>query len=295
MNILCNLCPRNCLVDRNKKLGYCNAPNKIKISLASLHHWEEPCISMNNGSGTIFFTHCNLKCVYCQNSKISTDGVGKEISISKFADICLSLQAKGAHNINLVTPTMYAPLIIKGIKLAKSKGLIIPIIYNTSSYENIDTIKKLKGIIDIYLADFKYFDNDYAVKYSAAPNYKEVTKLAIDEMYKQVGKNVFDEEGLMIRGIIVRHLILPDLYDDAKKIIEYLYETYNDNIYLSIMNQYTPINYNPKFPSLNNKIPEQEYNNIINFACDLGIKKAFIQEKGTCSLSFIPDFNTDNI
>lgn len=291
----CSLCPRNCMVDRSKSVGFCGINDKIVISLASLHQWEEPCISLNNGSGTIFFSHCNLKCIYCQNYRISTLGSGKEISVEEFCDICLELQNKKAHNINLVTPTMYVPLIIEGINLAKSKGLIIPIIYNTSSYENVETIKMLEGTIDVYLADFKYYDNDYAIKYSSAPNYIEVAKDAINEMYKQVGKNIFNSDGLMTRGLMIRHLVLPELYEDAKLIIKYIYDTYRDNVFISIMNQYTPISVNNIFPSLNKKIKDSDYNDIINYACDLGIEKAFIQEEGTCSLSFIPNFNNDGI
>ena len=244
MNILnkCNLCPRNCLVDRSKQNGVCGCPDHMIIAKAYLHMWEEPCISGKTGSGTIFFSGCNLKCVFCQNYEISKNLVGQEVSIEDFSKICLNLEKQGANNINLVTPTPYVPLIVEGIKLAKKKGLSIPIVYNTSSYENIETIKLLDGIIDIYLPDLKYYDDTYAIKYSHAKDYFKYATDAIKEMYKQVGTPKFNKDGIMIKGVIVRHMMLPNLIDDSKEIIKYLYDTYQDNIYISIMNQYTPIN-----------------------------------------------------
>ena len=291
-NILkdCILCPRNCHVDRTKTLGYCGANDKLTIARYSLHFWEEPCISGIKGSGTIFFTYCNLQCLFCQNYEISKKHIGKEITIEKFSEICLDLQNQGALNINLVTPTHFVPLIIEGLKLAKKNGLTIPIVYNTSSYENVETIKMLNGLIDIYLPDFKYWNDDYAIKYSKAYNYRDYAIKAIDEMYKQVGKPIFDKDGIMKKGVIVRHLLLPKMEDDAKKIIEYLYNTYQDNIYLSIMNQYTPIK-KLKYEELNHIIDENTYDEIINYAYDLGIRNAFIQEGQTQKKSFIPDFN----
>ena len=259
------------------------------IALASLHHFEEPCISMKNGSGAVFFSNCNLNCVFCQNYEISSDNIGKEITIERFSEICLNLQNKGALNINLVTPTHYIPLIKEGLKLAKLKGLTIPIVYNTSSYETTDSLKLLDGLIDIYLPDFKYYNNDTAIKYSSAPNYVNICKDAIAEMYRQVGKPVFDEDGIMKKGVIVRHLLLPNMEDDSKKIIEYLYNTYKNNIYMSIMNQYTPMK-KLKYEELNHIINDDIYDDVINFAYDLGIRNAFIQEGETQKKSFIPDF-----
>ena len=289
-NILksCTLCPRNCKVNRYEELGYCKAPGKLKLALASLHNWEEPCISGDFGSGTIFFSNCNMGCVYCQNYKISS-GYGKMITVKRFAQICIELQNKNAHNINLVTPTPYVPLIIKGIREAKRLGLYIPIVYNTSSYENVETIKMLDQTVDIYLADLKYYEDKYAVKYSNTSNYFEYATKAIEEMYNQVGTPII-ENGLMKKGIIVRVLLLPGLLEDAKKIIKYLYDKYRDDIFISIMNQYTPVR-KLKFEELNNKVSEESYNELINYACDLGITNAFIQEGETQIESFIPNFN----
>jgi len=285
----CNLCPRHCNINRHETVGFCKATDTLKIARADLHFFEEPCISGDKGSGTIFFTYCNLKCVFCQNYEISSDNIGKEISIERFSEICLNLQNKGALNINLVTPTHYIPLIKEGLKLAKLKGLTIPIVYNTSSYETTDSLKLLDGLIDIYLPDFKYYNNDIAIKYSSAPNYVNVCKDAIAEMYRQVGKPVFDDNGIMKKGVIVRHLLLPNMEDDSKKIIEYLYNTYKDNIYMSIMNQYTPMK-KLKYEELNHTINDDIYDDVINFAYDLGVRNAFIQEGETQKKSFIPDF-----
>lgn len=287
----CNLCERKCHINRYEKKGVCGATNKLKVARASLHYWEEPCISGEKGSGTIFFSNCNLKCLFCQNKKISTNGYGKEITISRFSDICIELQEKGANNINLVTPTHYVPSIIKGIKKAKKKGLTIPIVYNTSSYETIETTKELNGIVDIYLPDLKYKDDTIARNYSNIKNYFEIASRNIDEMYKQVGKPIFNEKGLLEKGVIVRVLLLPNHVDDAKEILNYLYDKYQNNIYISIMNQYTPVEKIDKFKELNRKVTEEEYDELINYACDLGIENAFIQEGDTQEESFIPDFN----
>ena len=284
----CNMCVRNCNVDREKTVGFCHAGNSMKIAKYMLYHYEEPCISGSKGSGAIFFSNCNLKCVYCQNYEISLEEYGKEISILDFANICLELQGKGAHNINLITPGHYALMIKEGIILAREKGLTIPIVYNTNSYESVDTIKKLKGIVDAYLPDFKYYDDNLAIKYSSAPGYMENAKKVIAEMYKQVGKPVF-EKGIMKKGVLVRHLMLPTLTEDSKNIIKYLYKTYKDNIYISIMNQYTPMK-NFKDELLNKTITKEEYDDIINFAYDLGIRNCFAQEDETCKKSFIPKF-----
>lgn len=285
----CNLCPRNCNVNRHEIVGFCKAKDSIKIARADLYYYEEPCISGDSGSGAIFFSYCNLKCLFCQNYEISEENIGKEISIEKFSDICLELQKKGALNINLITPTHYIPLIKEGLILAKEKGLTIPIVYNTSSYENVESLKLLDGLIDIYLPDFKYYNDEIAIKYSNAKNYVNVCKKAIDEMYRQVGKSKFDDNGIMKKGVIVRHLLLPNMENDSKKIIEYLYKTYRDDIYISIMNQYTPMK-KLKYEELNHKINDNVYDDAINFAYDLGIRNAFIQEGETQKKSFIPDF-----
>ena len=294
MNTLkkCDLCPRNCLVNRYEKVGYCRAKAKLKIALASIHMWEEPVISGRDGSGTIFFSYCNLGCIFCQNYKIR-NGYGKEITIKRFSEICLELQSRGANNINLVTPTHYVPLIRKGLIQAKNRGLIIPIVYNTSSYENEATIESMKGLVDVYLADLKYYDDNYAKKYSNCNNYFEVATKAIGKMVEQVGSPII-HNGLMKRGVIVRVLLLPGLLEDAKKIIKYLYETYHDNIYISIMNQYTPVD-KYVYEELNNKVAESVYDELVNFAYDIGVRNAFIQEGETQKDSFIPNFNLENV
>ncbi len=291
----CNLCPRKCLIDRTKTIGYCKSSDKVKVARSALHYFEEPSISGTNGSGTIFFSNCNLKCCYCQNKEISTDGFGKEISIERLSEMMLELEKNGANNINLVTPTHYVPSIIEAIKIARSKGLSIPIVYNTSGYENVETLKLLEGYIDIYLTDFKYFDNKLGKDLSKCSNYFEVASKALEEMYRQTGKNKFNDNGLMTKGIIVRCLVLPTKSDDTKKIINYLYKKYQDNIYLSIMNQYTPVNYIKDYPYLNKTISDDEYNKVIDYAIDLGVKNAYIQEGGTCSESFIPAFDLEGV
>ena len=285
----CHLCPKNCGVNRYKKLGFCRSSADLFVSYYSLHMWEEPIISGNHGSGTIFFSNCNLKCIFCQNRKISNDGYGKKISLDRLSDIMIELQEKGAHNINLVTPTHYTPLIKYSINSIKDK-LTIPVVYNTSSYENVETIEMMNGIVNIYLADFKYYDDELGKRYSNCDNYKESAIKSIDEMYRQVGKFVIKDD-LMISGLIVRVLVLPGHIDDSKKIIKYLYEKYGDNIIISIMNQYTPLFHIEKYENLNRKVYDSEYDDIINYACDIGVKHAFIQEGDTQKESFIPDFD----
>lgn len=286
----CNLCPRNCGVNRYESLGFCKASDKVKVAYYSLHQWEEPVISGINGSGTVFFSNCNLKCIFCQNKKISTLGYGKEISNERLKEIFLELQAKGAHNINLVTPTHYVPQIVEVLKEAKTAGLNIPIVYNTSSYENVSTIMLLEGIVDVYLADLKHFDDSLGCKYSKCENYFEVAKAAIEAMYEQVGKfEIVDD--LMVKGVIVRVLVLPGHADDSKNLIKYLHETYGNNIIISIMNQYTPVEVIDKYPNLNRKVSDEEYEDVIDFAVELGVEMAFIQEGETQDTSFIPDFD----
>lgn len=285
----CNVCPRNCKVNRNKgEVGFCKMGNKLKVARYCLHMWEEPIISSDKGSGTIFFSGCNLKCLYCQNYEISTNNLGRDISISEFKDICLKLQSKGALNINLVTPTHFIPLIKEGLTLAKKCGLSIPVVYNSSGYESVDALKMLDGLIDIYMPDFKYYDNSYG-KFSFCNDYSTVVKDAIKEMYRQTGKfEVVD--GVMKKGVIVRHLVLPTFTYDSKKIIKYLFENYGNNIFISIMNQYTPCRHIKEYDFLNRKISNDEYDSVISYAIDLGVQNAFIQEGVTQSESFIPDF-----
>lgn len=287
----CMLCPRKCGVNRNRgELGFCKSGNKMKIAKAYLHMWEEPPITGNNGSGTIFFSNCNLRCIYCQNYYISEEGNGVEIDTKRFSDICLDLQSRGATNINLVTPTHYIPLIIEGLKLAKKKGLKIPIVYNSSGYERVEILKLLDGIIDVYLPDFKYYNDDIAIKYSGCKDYFKYASEAIGEMIRQKGECIFDNEGNIISGVIVRHLIIPGMEEDSKKILKNLYDNYGDKIYISIMNQYTPVRV-CKYDELNRTVNDDLYNEIIDYAWDIGIRNAFIQDGETQSESFIPDWD----
>ena len=282
------------MVNRNNgEVGFCKARNKIKIAKAYLHMWEEPCITGKNGSGTIFFSNCNLRCIFCQNYYISEEGNGVEIDIERFSDICLDLQKKGATNINLVTPTHYVPLIIDGLKLAKSRGLKIPIVYNSSGYELVDTIKLLDGVVDVYLPDFKYYSDKFAMKYSLCKDYFKYASLALDEMVRQKERVVFDKNGNCISGVIVRHLLIPGMEDDSKKILDYLYKRYKDQIFISIMNQYTPVK-KFKYPELNTTVKDQVYDDIIDYAWNIGIRNAFVQEGGTQSESFIPNWDFKN-
>lgn len=290
----CCLCPRKCGINRYEQKGYCGANNKLKIAHYSLHMWEEPVISGDTGSGTIFFSNCNMKCMYCQNKKISLDGYGKYTSLKRLEEIMLELQDKGANNINLVTPTHYVPQIAKVLKKIKNKTLNIPVVYNTSSYENVGTLMMMNNLVDIYLADLKYYDDELALKYSFCTDYFETATMAIDEMYRQVGGLQVSEDGLLKKGLIVRVLILPDHIEDAKNIINYLYKTFGDSIIISIMNQYTPVN-KCKYDNLNRKVTDEEYNEVIDFAADLGIINAFVQEGDAAEESFIPDFNKNKI
>ena len=285
----CNLCPRNCNVDRSKSIGYCGAPEEMVIARYSRHMWEEPIISGKFGSGTIFFSYCNMKCCFCQNYMISELHKGRSVSVEEFSDICIDLQNNGVHNINLVTPTMYVYKIIEGLNISKESGLNIPVIYNTSSYENVDTIRLLDGYIDIYLPDLKYYDDSIALKYSNCNDYFKYASLAIEEMVKQVGKIVMDN-GMLKRGVIVRHMIMTNNIEDSKRIIKYLYDKYHDDIIISIMNQYTPVR-ECKYRELNRRVSDDEYDEVINYAYDLGVRRAFIQDGDSQDCSFIPDFD----
>ena len=286
----CNLCPRNCNVDRSKgELGYCMAPADMVIARYSRHMWEEPLLSGDRGSGTIFFSYCNMRCCFCQNYELSELHKGRIVSVGEFVKITLDLQGNHVYNINLVTPTMFVPKIIEGIKLARDRGLVIPVVYNTSSYENVDTIKMLDGTVDIYLPDLKYYDDELGERYSNVKEYFKYASLAIDEMVRQVG-DVVIEDGIMKKGVIVRHMIMPGYVEDSKKIIEYLYKKYKDNIFISIMSQYTPVR-DSKYLELNRCVYEEEYDEVVNFAYDLGVRNAFMQEEKSQSSSFIPDFD----
>ena len=290
----CMLCPRECKVNRNNnEIGYCRASSKMKIGGYHLHLWEEPIITGEKGSGTIFFSYCNLGCIFCQNYDISLNSVGEDISNQRLSEIMLELQENGASNINLVTPTHYLPSIKESIILAKRKGLSIPIIYNTSGYEKIESLRLLKGLIDIYLPDFKYYDDNLGIKYSKVNNYFAYTSSSLEEMYQELGKCKYDKDGNLVSGIIVRHLVLPGHIEDSKKVLKYLYDKYQNNIIYSIMNQYTPIR-KLDTPNLNRKVSKEEYDNLIDYAYNLGIRECFVQEEESQSESFIPNFKGDN-
>ena len=287
----CKICPHNCNVNRLKgKIGRCKCTDKIKIALASVHNYEEPCISGINGSGTIFFSNCNMNCIYCQNYEISQLGKGKEISIKELADIFINQQEKGVNNINLVTPTMYAFQIIEAIKLAKKNGLIIPIIYNTNGYEKIETLKALQGYIDVYLPDLKYYSNKLSIKYSKVNNYFSVATEAIKEMYRQVGTPKFNEDGIIQRGIIIRHLVLSNHIQNSKNILKWIKENMPQDVYVSIMAQYFPTYKAKEDELLNRKLTKKEYKEIENFLYTLDLKNGYIQELGEHEEEYVPDF-----
>ena len=291
----CTLCPRECNVDRKNGIpGYCGvAGTGIIGARAALHMWEEPCISGEEGSGTVFFSGCPLRCVYCQNYDIAHAERGIEISVERLAEIFLELQEKKANNINLVTPTHYSIEAAQAVRIAREKGLTIPVVYNCSGYEKVETLKLLEGIVDIYLTDFKYMDKTIAKRYSHAENYPEVAKMALEEMVRQCGQPEFDERGMMTKGVIVRHLLLPGQMQNGKDVVKYLYETYGDRIFISLMIQYTPLPHVAAYPEINRKVTEEEYDELVDYAIDMGVENGFIQEGETAEESFIPDFDNE--
>lgn len=294
-NSPCNLCPRSCMAKRSEgQIGYCLCDDKIYVARAALHMWEEPCISGGVGSGTVFFSGCNLRCVYCQNFEIAARRQGKQVTTSELSEVFLSLQEKGAANINLVTPDPYILEITQALIMAKEKGLHIPIVYNGSGYEKKEVIERLRGLVDIFLTDFKYMDGKLAKKYSFAEDYPEVAKEALSVMVEVAGAPVFDEKGMMQKGVIVRHLLLPGHKRNAKAVIQYVYETYGDGIFISLMNQYTPfarLKEKESYSGLCRKVTKREYETVVDYMLFLGVKNAFIQEGDTAKESFIPDFD----
>ena len=315
----CHCCPRNCQINRTKKQGWCHSPAGIRAARAALHPWEEPCISGLHGSGTIFFSGCTLRCCFCQNYQISSEGFGKDISGTRLEEIFLELQAQGAHNINLVTPTHFVPQIIEALKCAKVRGLHLPVIYNTGGYESEETLAMLDGWVDAYLPDFKYLSAELADAYSHAADYPQVAKLALQEMVRQVGSAQFEivsgensgrvtdelltdvdygdgELERMLQGVVVRHLVLPGYVEESKNVIRYLYETYGNQIYISIMNQYTPMSgIEVQYPELGRKITLREYDEVVDYAIESGVENGFIQEGETAEESFIPEFDTSGV
>ncbi len=288
----CKICPHKCKINRNEgKIGRCRAGKDVKIALASIHNYEEPCISGKNGSGTVFFSNCNLNCIYCQNYEISQLGKGKVITIEHLAEIFINQQNKNVNNINLVTPTMYVPQIIEAIKIAREKGLNIPIIYNSNGYENVETIKMLDGYIDVYLPDLKYYSNEISKKYSNVDNYFETAVAAIKEMQRQVGNPVFDENGIIKKGVIIRHLILPNHILNTKNILKYIKENFDENTYISVMAQYFPTYKAKENDKINRKITKKEYKEVEEYLYCLNLKNGYIQELGEHEEEYVPTFD----
>lgn len=301
----CTLCPRTCGVNRLAgETGVCGETANIRAARAALHFWEEPCISGASGSGAVFFSGCSMGCVYCQNQSISHGQVGFSLTSDQLAAAFLRLQEQGANNINLVTPTHFIPQIKEALLLAKARGLLLPIVYNSSGYERPEILRELDGLIDIYLPDFKYFSTELSTKYSHCPDYTQFAKEALAEMVRQVGAATFSgnpeedeytDQNLMTKGVLVRHLLLPGALEDSKQVLSYLYHTYGDSIFISIMSQYTPLAHVEASPELNRRITEAEYNALIDYAIDLGISNAFIQGDGVDEESFIPQFNGEGL
>ena len=291
----CTLCPRECKADRtNGRLGYCGAGDTLRVARAALHKWEEPCICQNEGSGTVFFSHCTLGCVYCQNGEISRGGRGIDISVDRLSDIFIELQNKGACNINLVTPMHFAPLIIRAIEKVKGTKLMIPVLINCGGYEKAETVKMFDGLCDIWLPDFKYTDEKRAVSYSHAPNYMDTALAAIDQMLKQTGKPKFDGD-MLTSGVIVRHLLLPGALSSSLQAVDILFDRYGDDIIMSLMSQYTPMGGCDKFPILNNHVPKAHYDALIDHAAAIGVTRCYVQDGGADQSSFIPSFSGEGV
>lgn len=288
----CALCPRRCGVNRSAgQKGRCRTTDRLMVARAALHQWEEPCISGKEGSGAVFFSGCSLGCIFCQNHEISRAIAGQEITVERLAEIFLELQAQHANNINLVTACHFVPQVIRALELAKEGGLAIPVVYNSSGYENVDMLKTLEGLVDIYLPDFKYMDSRLAGTLSGAADYPEMAWLALQEMVRQQPEPVFDDRGMMKSGVIVRHLLLPGHVREAKHVIGCLHETYGDQIYLSIMNQYTPVAAVKDDPLLGRRVTKREYERVLDYALEIGVTQGFFQEGKTAMESFIPPFD----
>mgnify|MGYP000778517884 CR=1 FL=1 len=292
----CLLCPRKCGINRSTgQTGVCGVSSEIKVARAALHYWEEPCISGKRGSGAVFFSGCSLHCVFCQNREISDGKAGKLISKERLSDIFMELADKGANNINLVTPGQYIPDIVWAVNDAKSRGMKLPIIYNTSGYENVTELKLLEGIVDVYLPDFKYMDSTLSAMYSRAKDYPSVAKQALSEMVRQQPDVVIDNAtGLIQKGVIVRQLLLPGHVNDAKAVLKYLYDTYHDHVYISMMSQFTPIALKD-YPEINRTVTRREYERLVDYALEIGITNAFIQEGDVAKDSFIPAFDCEGV
>lgn len=291
--MLCNLCPFECGVDRTIKYGRCKAGDEVVVARAAPHMFEEPCISGKNGSGTVFFSGCNLSCVYCQNAEISQNLKGREVSVTQLVDVFKRLADSGVHNINLVTPTHYTPKIAKALELFDHQ---LPIVWNSSGFEKVETLKTLDGLVDIYMPDLKYGDNSLAINYSAANGYFEVAKAAIDEMYRQRGRYKMGEDGMLKSGLLVRHLVLPESYENTRNVLDYISERFKpDEILFSLMGQYTPMNFNEKYPQLNKRLSEAQYQWAISYMRSCGIENGFVQEISSADKFYIPNFDCTGV
>lgn len=291
----CNWCPRECSIDRYHQVGFCQCPPQLKVARAALHFWEEPCISGKQGSGTIFFSGCNLRCCFCQNYPISSEGTGIAISAERLAEICLELQAAGAHNINLVTPTPYLSWILPGLDLAKPK-LHIPVLFNCGGYEKVETIKALEPYVNIYLPDLKYYSDELAWKYSRCPDYFATAAAAVQEMVAQCGKPILNRDGILQSGVIIRHLVLPGARHDSIKVMQWLSDKLpRDHFILSLMSQYTPTHNSSQFKEINRTLTSLEYDSVVSEAIRLGLINGYIQDRCSATLGYIPPFNMEGI
>ena len=289
---ICNSCPRKCNIDREEKTGVCGAPYEYKVARAALHFWEEPCISGEKGSGTVFFSGCSLKCVFCQNFEISRNAFGKEIAEERLIEIFRELEAQGAHNINLVNPTHYSHQLAETLRKYKPS---VPVVWNTGGYDSAESLKKLEGLVDIYLADIKYVSESVSKKYSGAEDYFQVATEAVLEMQRQVERNIFDENGMMQKGLIVRHLVLPGNVSQAMRVMDWVKENLPEGTVISLMSQYTPCGKAAEYPTINRKLSEREYDMVLDYADKLGFENAFIQEIDSSSEEYIPDFDLTGI
>lgn len=287
---MCNICPRKCKADRVSSYGFCRMGTNPRVSKVMLHMWEEPCISGTNGSGTVFFSGCNLKCVFCQNYKISQEQTGTEYDATGLAEIFMSLEARGAHNINLVNPTHFIQAIAEAIDIAREKGLKLPFVYNTNGYEAVEALKTLEGKIQVYLPDIKYFSSEASKKYSGASDYFEIASEAVKEMYRQVGIPKFDECGIIVEGLIIRHLILPSLSKDSLKVLEFISRNFPKDIFVSIMSQYIPYYKANEYPEINRKLTKFEYDRVLKYFSQSGLTEGYMQERESASNAFIPEF-----
>lgn len=292
----CQVCPRNCDIDRTAgKTGFCRAPYLPKVALVSRHDWEEPPISGTKGSGTVFFSHCNLGCVFCQNHDISQNGFGQEISIERLAEIFLEQQERGFHNINLVSAAQFIPQTAKALEIAKKNGLSIPVVYNSNGYESIEGLKLLEGLVDVYLPDFKYWDDELGLEYSNCPHYRETAAAAILEMRRQVGKDILDETGMMKKGIILRHLVLPNHYKDSLKVLDWVKENLGEETFVSLMSQYTPMHKAKEIKALSRKLTTFEYDKVVDHFFEIGLKNGFMQKRSSATSEYTPTFDLSGV